>query len=104
MSARTRLKVGDRVKCRYLGVPEEGVIEFEREDGNFNVRLDRGLLLPSINWYDPTIKRKPWYIESFNGVTVTVPPPDVKRGKTDDTEIQQAFDDQKKFIRGKIKK
>lgn len=104
MTIRTKFKIGDWVTCRFLGSPCEGVILEERNDGNYNVRLQNGRVLPNINWYDPDNKKKPWFIESFNGVTIDLPEQYTADDKASDNKIQQAFEEQKKYIRGKIKK
>lgn len=104
----TKLKVGMQVSCRFLSAPCSGVIVAERADGNFDVRIDSGKLLPGINWYDP-YKKKPWFIETANGITVDIAKVIPVETKTDTVtssqpELDKAYEDQKKFLRGKLKK
>ena len=103
---KTKLKVGMQVTCRFLSAPCTGVIVAERGDGNFDVRIDSGKLLPNINWYDP-YKKKPWYIETANGVTVEITKPvpsETTDNLSEQTELNKTYEEQKQFLRGKVKK
>jgi hypothetical protein len=93
------LKQGTEVMFRMLGELTRGTIINEREDGNFDLRSENGKIIPNINWYDPQQKRKPWYIVQAGKTNV-----DPKTMSSDEQSVQQAYEEQKQFLRGKVKK
>jgi len=93
------LKVGMQVMYRMLGELKRGVIINQREDGNFDVKCQTGTIIPNINWHDPQQKRKPWYIVQAGKTNR-----DPKVVSEDERELKEAFEEQKRFTRGEIKK
>jgi hypothetical protein len=94
-----KLKEGMMVMFRMLGELTRGTIIKERADGNYDVLSKTGTNIPNINWYDPQQKRKPWYIVQAGKKNV-----DPKILTTDEQEIRAAFETQKEFTRGNVKK
>lgn len=93
------LKVGMQVMYRMLGELKRGVITHQREDGNFDVTCQSGYIIPNINWHDPQQKRKPWYIVQAGKTNR-----DPKSVSDDESALKEAFEEQKRFTRGEIKK
>jgi len=99
MGKKYKLAVGDTVTVRMLGAPRVGKIVTIHDDGSCDVRCVDGRLLPGCNWEDTTLKKqKPWYIVSRDAKGT---------GKIDTpntTDIDTAFEEQKKFLRGELDK
>ncbi len=95
----TKLKEGMTVMFRMLGELSRGTIIEERENGNYDVRTKSGTIIPNINWYDPQQKRKPWYIVQAGKTNI-----DPKILTSEEQEIHDAFEKQKEFTRGNVKK
>lgn len=93
------LKVGMEVMYRMLGELKRGVILNHRDDGNFDVKCKSGTIIPNINWYDPQQKRKPWFIVQAGKTNR-----DPKAVTDDERALKEAFEEQKRFTRGEIKK
>jgi len=93
------LKVGMQIMFRMLGELKSGTIIYHRPDGNFDVKCNKGWIIPNINWHDPQQKRKPWYIVQ-SGKTNRDP----KVVSEDERTLKEAFEEQKRFTRGEIKK
>ena len=95
----TKLKEGMMVMFRMLGELSRGTVIKEREDGNYDIRSNSGTIIPNIHWYDPQQKRKPWYIVQAGKKNV-----DPKTMTSEEQEVRAAFEEQKQFTRGNVKK
>lgn len=110
MSKPRKLKVGDRVMCRFLGSKIDGTVIEITEPGKYKVKCDRGLILPKSEWYDSTDKKhaaKPWHIHEYlNPATVskTSVDSDSSTDTLDKNELKKAIEKQKDFIRGRRRK
>jgi hypothetical protein len=110
MAKPKKLKVGDRVICRFLGAKDIGTVTEITAPGQYKVKLDRGTILPKSEWYDPTDKKhaaKPWHIHEYVGCTElnkTELNSDIPKDTLDKKELKDAIKKQKDFIRGRAKK
>lgn len=110
MSKPRKLKVGDRVMCRFLGSKENGTVIEITEPGKYKVKCDRGVILPKSEWYDISDKKhaaKPWHIHEYlgsNTVSKTSIELDTSTNTLDKNELKKAISKQKDFIRGKRQK
>lgn len=64
-----KLKLGDKVKCSFLGEKYTGKIIEVKSSKTYNIELlDKshlGTILPSVSWFEKPKKKKdtlPWYI------------------------------------------
>lgn len=110
MSKPRKLKVGDRVICRFLGSKEHGTVVEITEPGKYKVQCDRGVILPKSEWYDESDKKhaaKPWHIHEYlncNTVSKTSIESDTSIDTLDKNELKKAITKQKEFIRGRGRK
>jgi hypothetical protein len=110
MAKSKKLKVGDRVICRFLGMKNLGTVTEITSPSQYKVKLDKGTILPKSEWYDPTDKKhaaKPWHIHEYIGCTelneIDVNS-DISDNTLDKKELKNAIQKQKDFVRGKAKK
>jgi len=113
MSRKRKLKVGDRVLCKFLGVPHKAVVTEVTSPGKYKLRYhDCGTYtnLPNAEWYNAKDKKQsknPWHIHEYLGSKEPLKSPiesDTKKDTIDKKELKTAVDKQKDFIRGKHKK
>ena len=89
------LKVGDVVIASFLGTPNEcKIVEVtDKKNKLYKLRMKCGTFLPGVTWLklldDKQKKNKPWHILKY-----------VKH----ESDLDHAIDQQRKFIRGEIKK
>lgn len=113
MSKPKKLKVGDRVKCKFLGAEHIAVVIEVTSPGKYKLQYnswnDRPTILPNSEWYNPKDKKaaaKPWHIHEYIDSNEVLK----SKGNTDkdtfttDKELQKAIKKQKDFIRGKHRK
>ncbi len=114
MSRKRKLKVGDRVKCKFLGTEYTAVVTEVTSPGKYKLEYsswgDRKTVLPNSQWYDPKDKKLaalPWhiheYIDSNKGLK-SKGNTDKPKSTTPDNELKKAIKNQKDFIRGKHRK
>jgi hypothetical protein len=99
MSRKYKLNIGDTVTVRMLGSPRVGKVMSIRTEGTYDVRCADGAILPNCDWEDTTLKKpKPWFIVSRDAKGT---------GKIETenmSDLSDIIEDQKKFLRGEIKK
>jgi len=101
------LKLGDIVEAVFLGeVSECEVIEItDKKKKLYKLRMNSGTILPSVTWYKnldaKQKKNKPWHIVKYLRHTKIKVQKDASINRSD---LDQAIDKQRKFIRGEIKK
>jgi len=114
MSRKRKLKVGDRVKCKFLKTEYIAVVIEVTSPGKYKLQYtnhnNRITFLPNSEWYDPEDKKaaaKPWHIHEYVGFNEVLK----SKGNTDkskltstNNELKTAIDQQKDFIRGKHRK
>ncbi len=110
MRKNRKLKLGDRVLCRFLGAVEFGTIIEITELNKYKVKCDKGLILPKSEWYDPMDAihmKKAWHIHEYISST-TVSKPIIELDSLNDTldknKLDNAIKKQKAFIRGQYQK
>jgi len=101
------LKVGDIVEAVFLGEASKcEVIEItDKKKKLYKLRMISGTILPSVTWLKnldaKQKKNKPWHILKYIGHTKIKVQKDASINRSD---LDQAIDKQKNFIRGEIKK
>ena len=101
------LKVGDIVIAVFLGSPEEcEVIAItDKKEKLYKLRMKSGTILPGVTWLKnldaKQKKNKPWhilkYVKHDKSKVIEV-------DKNTQSDLDQAIEQQRKFIRGEIKK
>ena len=100
------LKIGDRVIATFLGSPEAcEVIEVtDKKQKLYKLRMKSGTILPGVTWFklldSKQKKNKPWYIVKY---VEHIKPKVLKDDKSTNADLDQAIDQQRRFIRGEIK-
>jgi len=100
------LKVGDIVIAVFLGTPSEcEVIEItDKKKKLYKLKMKSGTILPSVTWYKlldaKQKKNKPWHILKY---VEHIKPKVIEDGKINQSDLDQAINEQRKFIRGEIK-
>ena len=101
------LKLGDIVEAVFLGTAEEcEVIEIiDKKKKLYKLRMKSGTILPGVTWYKnldtKQKKNKPWHILKY----LRHEKPKVQKdNKIQHSDLDQAINKQRKFIRGEIKK
>jgi hypothetical protein len=100
------LKVGDQVIAIFLGSPEPcEVIEVtDKKKKLYKLRMKSGTILPSVTWFKlldaKERKNKPWHILKY---VEHIKPKVIEDDKVKRADLDQAIDQQRKFIRGEIK-
>jgi len=101
------LKVGDIVIAVFLGSPEEcEVIAItDKKEKLYKLRMKSGTILPGVTWLKnldaKQKKTKPWHILKY---IKHIKPKVLEDNKIKRSDLDQAIDEQRKFIRGEIKK
>ncbi len=101
------LKIGDQVIAVFLGSPGScEVIEVtDKKKKLYKLRMKSGTILPSVTWFslldDKQKKKKPWYILKY---VKHIKPKVIEDDKINRSDLDTAVDQQRKFIRGEIKK
>lgn len=114
MAKKRKLKVGDRVKCKFLGTEYIAEVIEVTSPGKYKLQYSawrqRPTILPNAEWYNPKDKKavkNPWHIHEYLGSNEGLK----SKGNTDkpgptttDNELKKAIKKQKDFIRGKHQK
>ena len=101
------LKVGDVVIASFLGTPNEcKIVEVtDKKNKLYKLRMKCGTFLPGVTWLklldDKQKKNKPWHILKYVKHEKSKVIEDTKSIRSD---LDHAIDQQRKFIRGEIKK
>jgi len=101
-----QLKVGDVVIAVFLGSPEpcEVIAITNKKEKLYKLRMNSGTILPGVTWLKnldaKQKKTKPWHILKY---VKHVKPKVQKDDKIKRSDLDQAIDEQRKFIRGEIK-
>tara|TARA_R110000824_G_scaffold5206_5_gene24172 strand:+ start:1999 stop:2301 length:303 start_codon:yes stop_codon:yes gene_type:complete len=98
-----KLKLGDIVIAVFLGTPEEcEVIDItDSKNKVYKLKMKSGTILPGATWEKLLTKPKPWHIVKYVKHEESKVQKDDKIKQSD---LDQAIDEQRKFIRGEIKK
>tara|TARA_S200002703_G_C3643450_1_gene197518 strand:- start:228 stop:572 length:345 start_codon:yes stop_codon:yes gene_type:complete len=114
MSKKRKLKVGDRVMCKFLGEECNAVVIEVTSPGKYKLQYHkygpRPTILPNAQWYNPKDKKAaagPWHIHEYLGSNEglkTKGNTDKAKPTTIKNELKDAIKKQKDFIRGNIKK
>ena len=105
MSRKRKLKVGDRVLCKFLGTSHEAVVTEVTSPGKYKLKYyayGTYTNLPNAEWYNAKDKKAaalPWHIHEYLGSKEPL-----KSETTGKKELKKAIKKQKDFIRGDIKK
>ena len=95
-----KLKLGDIVEAVFLGeVSECEVIEITDKQ-LYKLRMKSGTILPSVTWKKLLIKDKPWHIVKY---LKHIKPKVQKDNKINRSDLENAIQKQKHFIRRSIK-
>ena len=100
------LKIGDQVIATFLGSPEscEVIAITDKKNKLYKLRMKSGTILPNVTWFKlldvKEKKNKPWYIVKY---VEHIKPKVIEDDKVKRTDLDQAIDQQRKFIRGEIK-
>jgi len=114
MSRKKKLKIGDRVYCKFLGNEYIAVVIEVSSPGKYKLQYHcygpRPTILPNAEWYNSKDKKaaaKPWAIHEYidsNGSSKTIGNTGTVAPTTTKKELDVAIKKQKAFVRGKIKK
>jgi hypothetical protein len=114
MNRKKKLKIGDRVYCKFLGNEYIAVVIEVTSPGKYKLQYhcygSRPTILPNAEWYNPKDKKaaaKPWHIHEYidsNGRSKTIGNTDIIAATTTKNELDIAIKKQKAFIRGNVKK
>jgi len=100
------LIVGDIVIAAFLGSPEPcEVIEVtDKKTKLYKLRMKSGTILPGVTWFklldSKQKKNKPWYILKYMKHEKSKV---IETNKSNRADLEQALEQQRKFIRGEIK-
>ena len=107
MPRKKKLKVGDIVRAFFLGSPYECEVIKIVEKNSYKLRQIDGTILPGVKWKKDMDKKSVWFIDSYVGSTDVGKLTEDKitrKHTTDKTELNEAIEKQKKFIKGTISK
>lgn len=114
MAKKRKLKVGDQVKCKFLGTEYIAEVIEVTSPGKYKLRYSawgqRPTILPNAEWYNPKDKKavkNPWHIHEYLGSKEPLKTEvklDIQPETTSKKELKKAIKKQKDFIRGNIKK
>ena len=102
-----KLKVNDRVVVQFLGVKHECQVVGIRPDSRYDLRKKDGIIIPNAPWQKEAHKKAPWFIlaKIADGESMPILPEiSPKSEEINKSELDAKIEEQKKFIRGKVKK
>jgi hypothetical protein len=100
------LKVGDKVIAVFLGSADEcEVIEItDKKKKLYKLKMKTGTILPGVTWFklldDKEKQKKPWHILKYIGHKE---PKVMEKENIPKTDLDEAIEQQRKFLRGEIK-
>ena len=96
-----KLKIGDIVEAVFLGESSECEVIEITDKHLYKLRMRSGTILPTVTWKKLLVKDKPWHIVKY---LRHIKPKVQKDNKIQRSDLDQAIDQQRTFIRGEIKK
>lgn len=95
-----KLKLGDIVEAVFLGSSYECQVIEIIEKHKYKLRKRDGTILPNVTWKKLLAKPSPWHLVKFikHEKVKVKQENNIKR-----SDLDQAIDQQRKFIRGEIK-
>jgi len=102
-----KLKINDRVVVQFLGAKYESQVIAIRPDSHYDLRKTDGTIIPNCAWQKDAHKKAPWRIVARIDGGVVTPISSENPTKSEEinkTELDAKIEEQKQFIRGKVKK
>jgi len=96
-----KLKIGDIVEAVFLGESSECEVIEITDKHLYKLQMRSGTILPTVTWKKLLVKDKPWHIVKY---LRHIKPKVQKDNKIQRSDLDQAIEQQRKFIRGEIKK
>jgi len=102
-----KLKVNDRVVVQFLGVKHECQVVGIRPDSRYDLRKKDGIIIPNAPWQNDMQKKAPWFIiaKIADGQSMPIEPEILPNSEEiNKSELDEKIEQQKQFVRGRIKK